>query len=318
MYINKRDTEGALIPSDRVAIVSRDMSARHSSIHPTAPRLHRALRTSAKKINFQGFILTLLLCVSTMHALVPERVIIASDLNRNYIEFWPAVAHWWQDIVGIKKVTFAVVGGVPPQCDVSDENIEVIYVEPIKGVSTALHAQTIRMLLPILYPNEVCILGDIDMIPLSSDFFVKYGAQVPDDHLLIYHEYPESLGSEYYYRYPFCYTAARGSTYGEIFGISDVAQIPVLIKQWSELGWGFPTDERVLYAAVQKWRAKTNRVSFLDIPDFYDHRLSKKQALNFDAVKLAAGHYFDGHCPRPYSQYKLLIDAIVQAAPHVS
>lgn len=261
-----------------------------------------------KKIYF------LIVCISIIFistsALVPERVILASDLNQNYIQFWPHVAHWWRNIVGIQKITFAVIGGIAGSY-AADDNTDIVYIPRIGSVASALHAQTIRLLLPTLYPEEVCIISDVDMIPLSSAFFLQSGKEVPNDHLLIYHLYPESLGAEYFERYPMCYIAGTGKTFHEIFSVSHLWEFEAVIKQWAERNWGFATDEKILYATVNAWNAFNSRVTIVHDPTFYEHRLSKIQALNVDPKKLCAGFYFDGHCPRPYATHKHIFDALL-------
>lgn len=258
------------------------------------------------------FILLFSLFTFNSTALIPTRVILATDSHKNYIEFWPHVAHWWQKIIGITNITIAAIATEPL---VPIANADVIALPAIPGVPTGKHAQMIRLLLPVLYPDEICIIADMDMIPLSRSFFLEFPRNVPDDHFLIYHEYGQFLTEtypeeRYDRRYPMCYLAAQGKLFGEIFGITTLAESTKKIKEWHALDLGFSTDEQIVFAAINQWQHFSSRITILSIPDFYEHRI--KRIFQYDPVKLINDFYFDSHCPRPYSQHKNSIDTMVQ------
>ena len=80
-----------------------------------------------------------------------DRVIIASDANQTYLDFWPFVAKAWKKM-GIKP-TLALIAN---KNIVVDETLgDVIRFEPIEGVSTALFAQTVRLLVPAFFENDI-------------------------------------------------------------------------------------------------------------------------------------------------------------------
>lgn len=238
--------------------------------------------------------LQIILCMTATNALSIkiDRVILAVDDNPMYTQFWPDVARWWQEIIGIEKVTLAFVAHKDVHID--DSIGEIIRIEPIPGVPTSLHAQAIRLLLPAYYPDEVCILSDVDLVPLSRDFLVDYVKHIPQDNFVVYHLYPEK--PIYKDRFPMCYVAARGSVFQEIFNLTDVNDIPSKIKDWSQRGIGFTTDEKVLYEYVTSWQKFDSHCSRCNVIPFYLRRIKREQG--YDPDLAAQGYYIDSHCPR--------------------
>lgn len=231
-----------------------------------------------------------------------DRVILGCDANPMYLEFWPMVAKTWKEIVGIQP-TLALIASSDVKIDESLG--DVIRFEPIAGIPTAFQAQIIRLLLPIYFPNEVCIISDMDMIPLQRDFFVHNLAPVALDNFVIFND-----GGKWIQGYPeylMCYVAGLGKTFGEIFNIFSTEQVPKRIQEWYDLNQGWTSDQRILYSSVNNWdQTRIIKLGY-DEPRRidraywrYDKNLLKKR-----------NYYVDSHLLRPYSTYKKEIDALL-------
>ncbi len=244
------------------------------------------------------------LCVSqTAHALTITRVILATNDNPNYIQFWPIAAKAWSSVVGLRP-TLALIAD---DSVTVDETIgDVIRIKPIEGVSTALHAQLIRLLLPICFPNEGCLLSDIDMIPLTRDYFIKSVQHLPENSFAVYRD----RAYKNLKQYPMCYNAGRGATFASVFGISNPSEIEGLIKHWNSLKIGWFTDETMLFRYLNAWPEFSRRC--IKLGHDVEHRLDRSD-WRCDFKKLKSAGYIDAHCPRPYAQYKAEIDPILMA-----
>ncbi len=245
-----------------------------------------------------------------------DRAILATNDNPNYIQFWPIAAKAWQEIVGVRP-TLALIA--TPDVEVDESLGDVIRFEPIEGIPTSLHAQCIRLLLPCLFPDEVCILTDIDLIPLQKKFFTKNIAKFPENNFVIYRDLEYSSWYSHLFiknkRYYMNYNAAKGSTFREIFGVTSIEQIPEVIKSWQKLGFGWDTDEKVLYRLIKEWRKKNkHRVKKLGYGKDPKHRITRGNDLKYSKKKLAKGYYVEVNCSRPYKEYKETIDHIIQLA----
>lgn len=247
-------------------------------------------------------ILTLLILIPfQIYGLPLHRVILSTDANEKYIEFWPLVAKAWKEIVGI----------TPTLALIADENVkideslgDVIRFEPLPDIPTSLQAQVIRLLLPIYFPEDVCIISDIDMIPLKKSYFVNSITQFPDNRFIIYRD-KAYKNTE---RYPMCYNAAKGKVFSEVFNIYSPAQIPDKIRAWHKKELGWHTDELVLTKKVIKWHTRTNRCVKLG------HRTTKRIDRGFwgyDKTLLKKRYYIDAHLPRPYRKFKQKIDVVL-------
>lgn len=232
-----------------------------------------------------------------------NRVIVATNNNPTYIEFWPVVAPLWEQM-GFRP-TLALIAD--ESCSVDTSIGDVIRFKPIPGVSEALQAQCVRLLLPILYPNDGCIISDIDMLPISRTYFVEGAKKCPDNAFLVYRDKAWPEGSK---RFPMCYFTAKGAIFSSIFGISKQEEISPLIEEWSKLGFGWDTDEKVLYKYTTNWEASGNQLILLG--KGVERRLDR---ITWDAQMktLSIKDYIDSHCPRPYSAYRDSIDRVVKS-----
>jgi len=88
-------------------------------------------------------------------------------------------------------------------------------------------AQNLRLLIPALYPEDVCILSDIDMMPLSKKYFQDSISKLSEDKFVVYRSdaTPDSM-------LPICWNAALGKTWGEIFSIKNMDDIDETLKKW--------------------------------------------------------------------------------------
>jgi len=172
-----------------------------------------------KQYTFLIFLLSSL----TTSALRIDRAIIASNANPTYLEFWPLVAQAWNTLTSIKPTLILI----------ADENVtvdteigDVIRFDPIPGISTAMQSQVIRLLAPILFEDDVCLITDIDMFPTSEAQLVRPLKTICNDNFVIYrfNAYPDQE------RIPMCYNAAKGSVFKDIFNINSIHDIPSKIK----------------------------------------------------------------------------------------
>ncbi len=234
-------------------------------------------------------------------AFIIQRAIVSSDANPNYLEFWPLVAHAWKKMA-IQPTLILIAG---PEVVVDETVGDVIRFEPIPGIPTSLQAQVIRLLAPALFEDDICIISDIDMIPVDRDYFVKSAAPIPSDCFLVYRIIPDA-----WKRVSMCYNAGKGHLFKEIFGINSADDIAYSIRQWAHKNLGYITDERMFYEYLMKWpRYKTHckRLNHNNIK-----RLDKTKWIY--KLNEIAGNYIDIHCPGPYQTRKAEIDLIMKMA----
>ncbi len=191
-------------------------------------------------------------------------------------------------------------------CPIDTSIGDVVRFSPLPGISEALQAKVVRLLLPALFPDDVCIISDIDMLPISSMYFHDGASCCPEDGFLVYRDgVPELNGT----RYPMCYVAAKGKVFSSIFGVSHSGMIPKIIQQWANIGYGWNTDELLLYSYARVWESRGGHVVRLGHET--KGRLDRGSwYADFDQIDFS--NYIDCHCPRPYSAYQESIDQVVE------
>ncbi len=249
-----------------------------------------------------GVYLVLLFWFAPAWALKIDRVILATDDHPNYIQFWPLVAQVWQNM-GIRP-TLALIGDQDVKVDTSFG--DVIRFEPILDMPTWFYAQNIRLLLPAYFPDDVCIISDIDMLPLKRSYFVDNMAKVVNPKALVVFRDHKSCT-----RYPMCYLAAKGSVFQDLFQLNRIADIPATITEWYNFNIGWETDEILFYQAVLHWPKANQDLVKLGLGGSNRTRICRSN-WNYNLAELKSGLYVDAHLPRPYDQFEDQIDRLIK------
>jgi len=122
-----------------------------------------------------------------------DRIIVSSD-DSHFKDFWPVVAKAWNKYFPDKKVCLAFVTD-------KDENHPTVqklkkwgevYLFPVQeNIPTPNQAKMYRHILAGMFENDICMIEDIDTIPLQKDFVNRILSQRKKDEIL-------RVGSEIY------------------------------------------------------------------------------------------------------------------------
>ena len=247
--------------------------------------------------------ISLLFSFLDLCAMKIDRVILASDDNPEYLQFWPLVAKAWEQLIGVKPTLFLIAD---ESVEVDTTVGEVIRFLPIPGMKTSYQAQVIRIIAPAFFEDEISINSDIDTLPINRNYFIKSVSSVLDDCHAVYRNNYDKDGL----RYPLCYHAVKGSVCREVFGLDYIDQSVVREKliEWEAYGFGWQTDELVLTAALKKWNIKSGRVVLLNLGP---GRHIDKIDWQYDKDKVVS-KYVGAHLPRPFNRHKKRIMRLVK------
>lgn len=248
------------------------------------------------------FFLCIVLSKGALWGLVLDRVIISTDRNPTYIDFWPLVSQAWKKFVHVKP-TVALIA----KADVEiDETLgDVVRFEQIPDIPNWFYAQVVRLLLPAYYPEEVCIVSDMDMLPLNGAYFIDSVKNLPSDSFVVYRDKSGDGG-----RYPMCYVAAKGKIFGEMFHVNSLSDIPNIVYDWYKRGFGWDTDEVLLREHAVAWHNITGKC--IKLGHDAKRRIDRSN-WHYNAVDLKKKHYVEAHMLRPYGWYKTEINKLAQA-----
>lgn len=233
-----------------------------------------------------------------------DRVILASNANPDYLNFWPIVSDAWNRL-GVKPLLIYT----------GEQKInlpgEVMHFY-IKDVDPVFVAQNVRILAPALFPQENCITADIDDLPLSKKYFIDNVVDIPDHMFVVYR-----WGFITETMIPICWTLAKGKTWSQIFDINNDKDIVKKIVDWYPLNYrkghkNWYTDQLKLKKYVSKFDKRfKNRVIFFNDQTLHFNRIDRDEIksviFNLENKKV---EYTDYHMPIPYEQYKDVIKKI--------
>lgn len=230
--------------------------------------------------------------------------IVAHDDNPVYEGFWDLVKFGWNRFIQITPVLARI--GDRFNFQLYNDSV-IIDLPAVQSINTGFQAQIARMWVTKFFPNNLCTLSDIDMINLDKKYFNQSIAN--SDNLVVYSS--DHAGSN---RYPMCYVQGTGNTFNQVLDLSCDWEAFVLRLHSLNAGWS--TDEVYLTRQVNAFydqsrivklsRGWVNNVARLRID-----RVNIQDHSSPDEYQEIA-QYIDFHCPRPLSQWKDYINAIIE------
>jgi hypothetical protein len=248
------------------------------------------------------------------------RVLLASDLNRDYLDFWPSTRTAWKEIVGL-DATLVLVGttdDIPPHL-VDDP--DVIQFEPIAGVHSAFQAQCIRLLYPAMVETEgAVIIADVDLYPLRASYFHDPVEALDERFFVVYRDERVDRGE-----IDIMFNAALPATWGEVFRVRTGDDVRSTLATWADglvydgrKGWeGWYTDQRTLYRTLVSWPERGERLWVLDDQYCRYRRLNRDKLVDETGLEpwriegIRRGEYSDFNCFVPYRDHRELNDRVL-------
>jgi hypothetical protein len=215
--------------------------------------------------------------------------ILSSDTNELYSDFVEPVTSAW------KNLGFDVLAAQITSDD--------CYADPSE-IPLGNQAQMIRMLLPALYPEIKFITTDVDMLPLSGEYFHKACDLVKSNDEVINisaDAYPQQK------RMPVCYFIGYGSAFSKVTGVKTKSDISDVMKAWWSEGQGWGTDE-LSFSKMAMEANNKGKISLKGYSRGWRHGIANgridRSAWNYDLINLAEGRYIDSHMLRPLEKHR--------------
>ena len=242
------------------------------------------------------------------------KVILSCDDNPFYYDFWPLVKDVWKNHLGIDPFLVHISN------EAGDEE-NVHYIKPVPDVPIYLQAQLARIYFTQLFEDEICLVSDIDMIPICKNFFDKKKIVMNVEDNSFYHLNPERRE---FGQLPLCYYCGFGSTYKKLFdGMSWEEFLNFILEKdfnVNKTNYRLPprlsgnnlwfSDELFLHTQISDKGVIIKKSDSLIHPR---KRIDREQILNLNYLNLFNGEIIDVHLPRPYSDFKEKTDKILFA-----
>ena len=150
-----------------------------------------------------------------------DTVILSSNDNPNYIQFWPIVSEAW-NLMGVEPI---LIYTGEQKLNLKGNVINFFS----KNMDSSFVAQNIRILYPSLLDGNTCLVSDIDNLPLSKKYFVDSVLSYNDDSFIIYR--PDACPPN---MISMMWNAARSSTWKEIFDIDSEKNLEKYLKNGTQ------------------------------------------------------------------------------------
>lgn len=249
------------------------------------------------------------------------RVLIACDLNHDYLDFWPAARRAWLEVVGVEPLLVLVAAreDIPPEL-ASDEL--VVPFEPLDELHTAFQAQCIRLLYPALLETpEAVLISDIDLYPLRPSYFRGPLEQLDRRFFVSYRDERLWRGEV-----DMNFNAALPATWSELFHVDDLDDVRRRLREWSDglvydgrRGWdGWYTDQRVLHRSLTAWVDASTRWWVLDDEYCRHNQLERLELAREDGLlphrraALRRQEYSEFICLVPYRAHRDVNDLVLE------
>jgi hypothetical protein len=225
------------------------------------------------------------------------------DSNPMYYEFWPLVSKVWKELLDIEPILIFVGDEIPKEV-AECEYGKVIQFTPIKDIPTATQSQFIRLWYTQKFPNDVVITSDIDMFPLSKNYFKYQISKIPDDKFIFF-SFNGRDGE-----YNICYNAATGNTFKEVLELDDTFE-NILLKAINEMDKGghnkWFLDEYYLTEKLNEYKGD----KYIKLSTRNSIGRIDRAFWTYKPGELKLGMYVDCHSLRPYPKYKFEIDKLL-------
>lgn len=229
-----------------------------------------------------------------------DYVVIASDNNPVYRDFYEPVSKMWNHF-GYKTLMLEI-------CDEDSELFETEYglyqkFKSVEGVDSGLQSQIVRLFANKLLPDSNLLMSDIDMFPLSIEYFEKNAKLATEEQVLIYTGQPYKQNPYY----AMCYILSKGSVISEYLGIDNESYEEYVKRLHTDYKCAWNTDENFLYDSLEKC---DDKVILRDRTNLLGTRVYRPRFV-YTEEQVKSGHFIDCHSLRPYQDHKAEIDKLM-------
>jgi hypothetical protein len=225
-----------------------------------------------------------------------DYVVIASDQNPTYKEFYPIIAKRWFEM-GFK--TYYV--NIGEEDEIFETKWGIVHnIKSLDFLSAGLQSQIVRLFV-CKFIDANLLLSDIDMLPLNKEYFNSYVNELTDENIIVYSGQPYK-DVPYY---PICYILSNSKTMKRYLEIEDVdfEQFCKNLVEKYENSWN--TDERFLYDQLQK-----NKENIIIKKRDFSSRIDRSRWI-YNEDLLSKKFYIDSHLLRPYDKYFQEINKLI-------
>jgi hypothetical protein len=206
-----------------------------------------------------------------------DLVLTACNNNEEYLKMYPYIFKIWKSRFNLLCYLILIMNDIPKYLE--DYKDYIILFPPIEKINTIFIAQNIRILYPAIFKNKNVLITDIDIAPVSKEYFINSVENYDIDTFISYTDRYISQNM-----LAICYNIANSEVWKKIFNIENSNDIINMLKSWYNEKYsgeknseGWFTDQQKLFEYVTKYQQNNNnKVIILKDKDIVYKRLDKR------------------------------------------
>ena len=236
-----------------------------------------------------------------------DYVILGSNTNPLYLDFWPIVSKIWSEIFNIVPVLGLITDY---NSDFKKDEYGIVKCfKAVENINSSLQSQLVRLFLTAQLSGNL-LISDIDMIPLSKQYFIDDLKKYDENKLHVMSaDNSECLNNK---EYPMCYILANSAIFNNCLQLK--LNWDDFIISLHNYNYGWTTDQRYLFTKINEYKALyQDKVLFQNRgwENGIASRRIDRAHWQYDPQKVQGGHYIDSHLLRPYHDHKTDIDTLI-------
>jgi len=176
-----------------------------------------------------------------------DKVVLSCDENPIFLPFIPLVAKAWHKFFPEVVIELGFVCEVDPKNGLpldsrveqymdtmaKTSKINITFLPLVEGVSPNNLGKVGRLIVAAEQGDAVCLIHDVDSLPLQREYMIKLVEQRIKDTMLCVHV-PEVYGNDPFGRFPMAPTTAEGYVFKRIINPENLSYTE-LINSWKDL-----------------------------------------------------------------------------------
>jgi hypothetical protein len=244
-----------------------------------------------------------------------EYSIMSSDSNNLYLDFWEPVSKIWKNKFNITPILYYIDEN--QTLEINEDYGKVIRLKPIDGIPVYLQCLWVRYWGFSNFLDDVCILSDIDMLPMSKKYFVDNISNIEENKYVHLNPCINSYGM-----LPSCYHVSKGINFKKILQLHDNWEDS--IKHLYSLNIGndpgyhlsgknhWFADERFSSNKILEYRnSHPDEIILLDREGGQNGFRVDRGGWGYEPELVKQDYYYDSHSIRPYSVHKSEINGLI-------
>jgi len=190
-----------------------------------------------------------------------DRVVVSVDENPDFLDFVPVVSKAWKKFFPEAELAIAFVTNRQlddPVVQAVAQHGDMFLFPHICDISSANQAKVARHVLAGMFPDEICMIEDIDTVPLQREFFEERTSHHVDGKLLAVGR--EVYGTEHPDKFPISTMTAKGHVFKSIINPMGLQYQPLFksfynLEEKAGINYypAFFSDESLYRYLLRKW-----------------------------------------------------------------